>query len=89
MVAWTSAVQVKKTAFRHHVAQKIALPSAAAPTILPLQMTAAPKLIYLFLSSEKDFAAFCSILTKTRKVIAIIDSIGITVFSMVLRKAGM
>ena len=41
-----------------------------------------PKSIYLFLSSEKDFAAFCRILTKTPKPIETIDSIGYAVFSM-------
>jgi hypothetical protein len=46
-------------------------------------MNIAPKSVYLFLSSEKDFAAFYFILTKTRKRIDTIDSIGDTVFSMV------
>jgi len=41
-----------------------------------------PKSIYLFLSPEKDFAAFSRILTKTRKAIETIDSIGVAVFSM-------
>jgi hypothetical protein len=47
------------------------------------QMSITPKSVYLFLSSEKDFVAFCRILTKTRKHIDTIDSIGDTVFSMV------
>ena len=46
-------------------------------------MSIEPKPVYLFLSSEKDFAAFCRILTKTRKRIDTIDSVGFTVFSMV------
>jgi hypothetical protein len=46
-------------------------------------MSIAPKPVYLFLSSEKDFAAFCSILTKMQKPIEAIESIGDTVFSMV------
>ena len=46
------------------------------------QMKTKPKSIYLFLSSEKDFAAFCRILTKTRKRIETIDTIGDAVFSM-------
>jgi hypothetical protein len=46
------------------------------------QMNTTPKSIYLFLSSEKDFAAFCRILTKTRKPIEAIESIGVPVFSM-------
>jgi hypothetical protein len=46
-------------------------------------MKVAAKSIYLFLSPEKDFAAFCRILTKTRKRIDTIDSIGDIVFSMV------
>jgi len=33
------------------------------------QMNAASKSIYLFLSPEKDFAAFCRILTKMQKPI--------------------
>jgi hypothetical protein len=45
-------------------------------------MNATPKIIYLFLSSEKDFAAFRSILTKTQKPIETIDSIGDPLFSM-------
>jgi hypothetical protein len=46
-------------------------------------MNAAPKTIYLFLSSEKGFVAFCCILTKTQKPIDTIDTIGFPVFSMV------
>ena len=46
------------------------------------QMNAAPKSIYHFLSPEKDFASFYCILTKTRKPIETIESIGVTVFSM-------
>jgi hypothetical protein len=46
-------------------------------------MNATPKIIYLFLSSEKDFAAFRRILTKMRNRIETIDSIGDAVFSMV------
>ena len=46
------------------------------------QMSIAPKPVYLFLSSEKDFTAFCRILTKTPKRLATIDSIGVPVFSM-------
>jgi hypothetical protein len=46
-------------------------------------MNTPPKIIYLFLSSEKDFAAFCRILTNMRKPTKPIDSIGDTVFSMV------
>jgi len=49
-------------------------------------MSIEPKSVYLFLSSEKDFVAFRSILTKTRKRIDTIDSIGDTVFSMVSPK---
>jgi len=47
------------------------------------QMSIAPKPVYLFLSSEKDFVAFRCILTKTQKRIDTIDSIGDAVFSMV------
>jgi hypothetical protein len=47
------------------------------------QMNAAPKTIYLFLSSKKGFVAFCCILTKTQKPIDTIDTIGFPVFSMV------
>jgi hypothetical protein len=46
------------------------------------QMKVAAKSIYLFLSPEKDFASFYCILTKTRKPIETIESIGVTVFSM-------
>jgi hypothetical protein len=46
------------------------------------QMKNAAKSIYLFLSPEKDFAAFCRILTKTRKPIETIDAVGLPVFSM-------
>jgi len=45
-------------------------------------MNAAPKSIYLFLSPEKDFAAFCFILTKTLKPIETIDAVGVPLFSM-------
>jgi len=47
------------------------------------QMNTMPKSVYLYLSSEKDFVAFRFILTKTQKRIDTIDSIGVTVFSMV------
>ena len=46
------------------------------------QMSIAPKPVYLFLSSEKDFAAFNRILAKTRNRIETIDSIDRPVFSM-------
>jgi hypothetical protein len=46
-------------------------------------MSIAPKSVYLFLSSEKDFVAFRFILTKTRKRIETIDTIDDAVFSMV------
>jgi len=46
-------------------------------------MSIAPKPVYLFLSSEKDFVAFRFILTKTPKHTDTIDTIGDTVFSMV------
>jgi len=46
------------------------------------KMNATPKQIYLFLSSEKDFASFCCILTKTRKPIETIDAVGVPLFSM-------
>jgi hypothetical protein len=38
---------------------------------------------YLFLSSEKGFAAFCRILTETQKPIYTIGSVAHPVFSMV------
>ena len=63
--------------------REIALPADFAPPILFKQMKSTAKSIYLFLSSEKDFTAFRCILTKTRKRIDTIDSIGVTVFSMV------
>jgi len=47
------------------------------------QMNAKAKLIYLFLSSEKDFAAFSRILKKTQKPTDTIDSVAHPVFSMV------
>jgi hypothetical protein len=47
------------------------------------KMNTTPKQIYLFLSSEKDFAAFRRILTKTLKPIDTIDSVDVPVFSMV------
>ena len=46
------------------------------------QMNAALKSIYLFLSSEKDFASFCCILTKTLKPIETIDAVGLPLFLM-------
>jgi hypothetical protein len=49
-------------------------------------MTCKTKSIYLFLSSEKDFAAFCCTLTKTQKHADAIDSIGDPAFSMVSQK---
>jgi hypothetical protein len=45
------------------------------------QMKTKPKSIYLFLSSEKDFAAFCRILRKTRKCIETIDAVAFPLFS--------
>jgi hypothetical protein len=39
--------------------------------------------IYLFLSSEKGFVAFCCTLTNMQKHAETIDTIGDTVFSMV------
>jgi len=40
-------------------------------------MNVAPRPVYLFLSSEKDFAAFSRILTKTQKTIETIESIDV------------
>ena len=59
------------------IVSKFSNHAAAAHT-----MKTSPKTIYLFLSSEKDFTAFCRILTKTPKRLATIDSIGVPVFSM-------
>jgi hypothetical protein len=47
------------------------------------QFFAAESFIYLFLSPEMDFAAFCRILTKMRKPIETIESINVPLFSMV------
>jgi len=44
-------------------------------------MNIAPKSVYLFLSSEKDFDAFSFILTKTRKPIETIEYVGVLLFS--------
>jgi hypothetical protein len=69
-----------KTAGRFCVGNHIADGRRAAYAFR--QMNVAPKPVYLFLSSEKDFAAFCRILTKMRKPIGTIDSIDCPVFSM-------
>jgi hypothetical protein len=45
------------------------------------QMNMAAKSIYLFLSPEKDFDAFCCILTKTQKTVESIDFIKHPTFS--------
>jgi hypothetical protein len=45
-------------------------------------MNVAPHPIYLFLSSEKGFVAFCRIWTKAHKTVETIDTIERRVFSM-------
>jgi hypothetical protein len=62
-----------KTAIRCCAGNRIAEMGHTAYTFR--QMKTKPKSIYLFLSSEKDFAAFSRILTKTRKAIETIDSV--------------
>ena len=62
-----------------------ALPKFPNHAAAVLTMNTQPKIIYLFLSSEKDFAAFPCILTKRQKSIDTIDSVGVPAFSMVSR----
>ena len=62
-------------------APEIGLPATLHRLYFSINESAA-KSIYLFLSPEKDIAAFCFILMKTRKPIETIESIGVPLFSM-------